>query len=243
MALMGRGAAAIWHNVRPEVEDDYNHWHCHEHVLERVSIPGFLRGRRYVAIDGEPRFFHFYETETLATLTSRPYLDRLDHPTPWTRRIGPEIRDNNRTLAEVVASFGHGLGAAILTARLSTGEGRGERLRGWLVDEVLPGLVGRPGIVGAHLLLGDAEASEMGTEEKALREEADAIADRVLLVEAIEPRFLEALRLAELSEASLGAAGASACTIGLYRLHFTLASDELGAVDRARPAGGAGGLA
>lgn len=231
MALMGRGAAAIWHNVRPEIEDDYNHWHCHEHVLERVSIPGFLRGRRYLAIDGEPRFFHFYETESLATLTSKPYLDRLDNPTPWTRRIGPEIRDNNRTLSEVVASFGHGLGAAILTARLSTGEGQGGRLEGWLVDAVLPGLVTRPGVVGAHLLRGDRAASETGTEEKALRETADEIADRVLLVEAIEPRFLEALRLAELSEASLSAEGASACTIGLYRLHFVLSCQEIGEVD------------
>ncbi len=227
MALMGGGAAAIWHNVRPEIEDDYNHWHCHEHVLERVGIPGFLRGRRCVAIDGEPRFFHFYETESLATLTSKPYLNRLDDPTPRTRRIGPEIRDNNRTLAEVVASFGHGLGAAILTLRLATAEGQGERLEGWLSNEILPDLVGRLGIVGAHLLRGDRQASETGTEEKALRETADEIADRVLLVEAIEPHFLEALRHAELSETALQAAGASHCTTGLYRLHFSLASDEI----------------
>ena len=67
MPLLGEGVAAIWHNVAPEVQDDYNHWHCYEHVPERVSIKGFLRGRRYVAIEGEPEFFHFYETETVAT--------------------------------------------------------------------------------------------------------------------------------------------------------------------------------
>ena len=82
MPLLGEGVAAIWHNVAPEVQDDYNHWHCYEHVPERVGIKGFLRGRRYVAIEGEPEFFHFYETETVATLTSEAYLTRLNNPTP-----------------------------------------------------------------------------------------------------------------------------------------------------------------
>ena len=56
MALLGEGVAAIWHDIAPEGEDDYHHWHCHEHVPERVSIPGFLRGRRYAGVSGTPRY-------------------------------------------------------------------------------------------------------------------------------------------------------------------------------------------
>jgi hypothetical protein len=104
-------------------------------------------------------------------------------------------------------------------------------LEGWLVGELLPELVTRSGLVGAHLLQGDRGASETQTEEKAMRETADEIADKVLLVEAIEPEFLEALRRAELSEAQLASAGARHAAIGLYRLHFLLASDELATTD------------
>ena len=74
MPLLGNGVAAIWHDIDAQSEPDYHHWHCHEHIPERVGIEGFLRGRRYVSVegglDGLPAFFHFYETESLATLTS-----------------------------------------------------------------------------------------------------------------------------------------------------------------------------
>ena len=118
MPLLGKGVAAIWHNVAPDIQPDYNHWHCSEHMLERVGIEGFLRGRRYDAINGRPQFFHFYETTTPAVLTSPAYMQRLNNPTPWTQRIGPHIKNNNRTLSQVVHSVGCGVGAAILTIRM-----------------------------------------------------------------------------------------------------------------------------
>ena len=119
MPLLGEGVAAIWHNVAADLQPDYNHWHCSEHVPERVSIDGILRGRRYDAINGTPQFFHFYETTTPEVLTSSAYLERLNNPTPWTQKIVPNIKDNNRTLSNVVNSVGHGVGAAILTARMA----------------------------------------------------------------------------------------------------------------------------
>jgi len=228
MPFLGKGVAAIWHNVDPAVQADYNDWHCHEHMRERVSIPGFLRGRRYVAIEAERQFFHFYETASLATLTSEAYLARLNDPTPWTRRIGPAIRDNNRTLATVAASHGVGGGAAILTLRLAAADGSDARLSAWLGDEVAPALVDRSGIVGAHLLRGDRQSSQVQTAEKAMRDKMDEVADWVFLVEAIEPEFLSPLRQGALADASLAGHGAPQTTAGLYRLHYTLDALELG---------------
>lgn len=227
MPFLGKGVAAIWHNVEAAVRSDYNDWHCHEHMRERVSIPGFLRGRRYVAIEAERQFFHFYETESLATLTSDAYLARLNDPTPWTRRIGPAIRDNNRTLSTVAASHGVGGGAAILTLRLAAADGGDARLSAWLGHELAPSLAGRSGIVGAHLLQGDKQSSQVQTAEKAMRDKADEVADWVYLVEAIEPEFLAPLRQDELADASLSAHGAAGVTAGLYRLHYTLDAVEL----------------
>jgi hypothetical protein len=50
MSLAGLGVVCIWHDLLPEARDEYHQWHNREHMPERVGIPGFRRGRRYVAI-------------------------------------------------------------------------------------------------------------------------------------------------------------------------------------------------
>ena len=226
MPLLGKGVAAIWHDIGADVEADYHHWHCHEHIPERVSVPGFLRGRRFAPVSGSPRFFHFYETETVATLTSEAYLTRLNDPTPWTQRVVPHFRNNNRTLGEVTASFGQGVGAAIMTIQCGPAPGQADALQGWLVGAMAE-WVGREGLIGAHLLRGDQDASNVQTEEKAMRGRADDVADWVIMVEALEAPYLEALRSSELSDANLAAQGAANVNAGLYRLHFVLHQDDM----------------
>ena len=54
MALAGLGAVAIWHDILASGHVNFYAWHGNEHMLERVTIPGFLRGRRYVSIKGAP---------------------------------------------------------------------------------------------------------------------------------------------------------------------------------------------
>ena len=108
MTLLGKAALVIWHDPAPGIESDYNEWHSKEHMFERVGIQGFRRGQRAVAISGAPKYFNFYEVDDLATLTGQPYLDRLNDPTPWTRRITPHMNNNSRTLCKVAASFGAG---------------------------------------------------------------------------------------------------------------------------------------
>ncbi|MBH69624.1 MAG: hypothetical protein CMM58_14810 [Rhodospirillaceae bacterium] len=228
MPLLGKGVAAIWHNVDAQFQDDYNHWHCFEHVPERVGIDGFLRGKRYVAIDGNPEFFHFYETKDVGTLSSNAYLDRLNNPTTWTRRIGPNIKDNNRTLSKVISSQGRGSGAAILTARLSADETRECNFFDWFSNTISPHLIKTPGIIAAHLLKADKLASQTETEEKAMRDRPDEIADWIIFVEGIEESPLKNLWTTDvLSEDSLLKNGAKTAAIGTYRLHFCLSAQDL----------------
>ena len=56
MALLGLGVFVAWHGITAGREVDYERWHSHEHMLERVGIPGFLRGRRYVTTADSPRY-------------------------------------------------------------------------------------------------------------------------------------------------------------------------------------------
>src|SRR6185295_2757368 len=73
MSLLGRALLAFSHDVTAGSEPDWTEWHDREHIPERLSIPGFLRLRRYVAVGAGPRFFYFYETESLDVLQSPAY--------------------------------------------------------------------------------------------------------------------------------------------------------------------------
>ena len=117
MSLAGKGAVAIWHDIAPEGRAEFYAWHGVEHMPERAAIPGFLRGRRYVAIEGRPEFFNLYETATPAVLTGPDYLARLDAPTPWTTATVRHFRDVARSLCDVAASNGTGQGGLIATWR------------------------------------------------------------------------------------------------------------------------------
>ncbi len=80
-------------------------------MLERVSVPGFLRRRRYAAYVGSHRYFTLYETETVETLVGGPYLERLHHPTPCTRWALPLFRNNKHAACRVTASLGQDVAA------------------------------------------------------------------------------------------------------------------------------------
>ena len=54
MALLGTGVLAIWNNIAPGWENEFLEWHVKEHIPERIGVKGFLRGRRYISVDGTP---------------------------------------------------------------------------------------------------------------------------------------------------------------------------------------------
>jgi hypothetical protein len=227
MSLLGKGAMVIWHDIAAGCESDYNEWHSKEHMLERVGVPGFRRGHRYQAISGSPKFLNLYEVEALATLTSQPYLDRLNHPTPWTQKTMGYFRNNNRTLCRVVATVGNGICADLLTIQLAAAPGRGEELGRWLALQV-SALIDRPGVLGAHYLEGDLAASRTETEEKRLRAGSDAIADRVVLVGGYDAEVLGEVRRSVLASAALVAQGAEALQqAAVYRLLHCITEPDL----------------
>jgi hypothetical protein len=229
MALLGKGALVIWHDPAPEIESDYNEWHSKEHMFERVGVPGFRRGQRAVAITGAPRYFNFYEVDDLTTLTSEPYLDRLNDPTSWTRRVSPHMHNNSRTLCRVAASFGTGGVPAFWTMILvSPTPGREAALRVWLTKDALPKLTLQPGILGAHLLEGEPTTSGQETVEKRLRADRNEFVDWVILVSGYESDALAAVRMAPLSDAGLAERGASSSQLrGIYRLVHCVTKADL----------------
>ena len=120
--LAGEAVIATWNGITPEGRDEFYAWHIQEHIPERVGIPGFRRGRRYVAVtpDTRPEFFTLYETDTMQVLQGVDYANRLNAPTPWTKSATAHFRDTARALARVLASEGPGMGGFLLTVRFDT---------------------------------------------------------------------------------------------------------------------------
>jgi len=113
-----QGILAIWNDCRAGREAEFESWFQGEHLLERLAVPGFLFGRRHQAISGACGYFNFYVVEQPAVLTSKPYLERLDHPTPMTRKVMSEIFINmNRTICHRTLRRGAFRGAYAVTAR------------------------------------------------------------------------------------------------------------------------------
>lgn len=226
MALWGQGVLAIWNDIDPQAEADFVAWHVAEHIPERVGLPGFLRGRRYIAVDGHPKYFNFYETEQAETLRSPQYLVRLNDPTPWTRRVVAHFRNTSRTICDVAASIGRGEGPWIEAIQLKSFEG--VVLHPKYKSETLPALAADPAICGVHLLRGCPTDTRADTAESKLRTARDEAAEWILLVEAIEEGSLRQLRATALSEPNLTANGAfKLIARGLYRLQFSLCHSEL----------------
>jgi hypothetical protein len=114
------GILAIWNDCERGREADFEEWYQHEHFHERIAVPGFLLGRRFEVISGSPRYFCFYLTQSPAVLTSPAYLERLDNPTPMTRKIMSDaFRDMSRTVCHRVARIGVMRGSAAVTMRFS----------------------------------------------------------------------------------------------------------------------------
>lgn len=114
------GILAIWNDCERGREAEFEEWYQHEHFHERIAVPGFLLGRRYEVISGSPRYFCIYLTQSPAVLTSKAYLERLDNPTPMTRRIMTDaFRDMSRTVCHRTLRLGAMRGAAAITLRFN----------------------------------------------------------------------------------------------------------------------------
>lgn len=184
MSLAGTGAVAIWHDIAPEGREEFYAWHGEEHMPERVGIPGFRRGRRYVAVQGGPEFFNLYETDAPAVVTGADYLARLNDPTPWTKSAVRHFRNVARSLCEVAASVGGGQGGLIATFRYALPDAAVASHRARLARDLVPGTAKERGIAGCHFLVADEAASAVETEEKKVRAEKNLVPRWIVLVES-----------------------------------------------------------
>ena len=220
MALAGSGAICIWNDITDEGRAEFYAWHLHEHMPERVAIPGFRRGRRYVALDAasRPEFFTLYETADPGVLTSAAYLARLNAPTPWTKKATQGFRSTSRALTRVHASLGPGAGGVLATLRFAVTAGREADITDLIATKALPAAAARAEVCGAHLCITNRDASAEKTAESRGRPDILAAPEWVALIEGCNDQPVREAAAEFVSGIAALLDGPPA--LGLYRVEY-----------------------
>jgi hypothetical protein len=175
------GFLAIWSDIPSEAETDYLHWLTREHIEERLAVPGFLGVRVFRArLDGIRRYLIIYDLQDGAVLASAPYLSRLNHPTPWSQRIMPQLSNFRRGGGRVLWKAGHGQGGFIAALTFEPGI---DLPRG------LEKLVAADRICTISCFQTDLGSSTIGTAEKHLRA-GDEIFAGLIVLEGLDEKAL-----------------------------------------------------
>ena len=76
--LAGDGAVAIWNGIAEAGRAEFYAWHLHEHMPERVGIPGFVRGRQASAdLNTDVQNFCNGESTAFEMLSQSDAVDKL----------------------------------------------------------------------------------------------------------------------------------------------------------------------
>jgi hypothetical protein len=209
------GILAIFNNVAPGREAEFEAWFQHEHLAERIAVPGFLLGRRHEAVSGAPRYFNFYVTTSAEVLKSPAYLERLDHPTPMTRTVMSEIfKDMIRTACHRVFRRGVLRGIGVVTVRF------GQRPDETILQATIERLIRDPAVAcGEIWRAADKREFPVSMEER-LRG-GDRRIEACLVVETLRAPDAEKIAASLASEFPK-------TEIGLYRLLCDIRAEGLG---------------
>jgi hypothetical protein len=179
----GQGLFVAWYDTDPSFQPELDRWHSKEHMLERVVLPGFRTGQRYTSLDEQWRYCVLYRADDVRTFVSKPYLQVLNNPTEWTRKMMPGIRNLNRSLCSIILDAGVGFGNILHTIQFSPSTTAVSDFLNWIDDAAIPEVLAEPGAVRLTLAIADRAVSQTKTKEQTLRAQPDMVSDWVLLVE------------------------------------------------------------
>ena len=190
---------ALWNDFDPARDAEYECWHTFEHVPERVGIPGFLSGRRYVARERERgALLHAVRAREPGGARRARVRRRRRAADRVVASMRPSFRNFLRSPCATLFSAGLGLAGSIATFRF--GVTRPVHDSGAAATVLAPFLESA-GTTALHLGRVDTTAT-FPVSSTASPGPAEGAAQYVLLVEAIErseldraaPLIAEALR-------------------------------------------------
>ena len=79
----GMGLQAIWVDVSPNDEEEFNRWCNEAYLAEMLTMPGVLSGGHYVAHRGAPRHMVAFELECPEVVTTEGFRSLKNTPAQW----------------------------------------------------------------------------------------------------------------------------------------------------------------
>ena len=132
-----------------DLEAEFNAWYDTEHIPERLSAPGFLGARRWVARQAETKYLALYDLESPAALETEAYRKMSgDYNTEWTRRITSQVSSFTRRVYEQIwPGQAQALpdAGALLAVAIEPEPGYEDELNAWYAEEHIGRLLKVPG--------------------------------------------------------------------------------------------------
>ena len=158
MPIAGKGMLLTSMDVDAAHEADFNRWYDREHLEERVAIDGFIEARRYVAVEGSPKYLSLYSTETFEVLESPAYRKALANQTAWSKENIARFKNMIRGVARITLSHGKGRGAVLGIVRVRPVDGGHDKLREALRTALDP--QSTDGLISMHVIENDPVLSK-----------------------------------------------------------------------------------
>ena len=220
MPIAGKGMLLTSMDIDAAHEAEFNRWYDREHLEERVAIDGFLEARRYVALDGKPKYLSLYSTATFEVLDSPAYRTALANQTAWSKANIARFKNMIRAVARITIGRGEGRGAALGIIRLRPPAGGEDKLRDALRDQLDPAKL--DGIISMHLIESDPALSRPITDNPSASD--PGAADWFLLIDGTNVNVIPACATRFTDNVALKPLVISS---GIYHLMWDLAKSDL----------------
>ena len=209
-------------DIAAEDEPAFKRWYNQEHMRDRVlGLPGFRRGRRFVAERGEPKYLALYEAVDGDVFRSEAYVSLIQDPDPNSRHFVTRFQNTIRTIGRLRVSIGEAEGAILGVLPLSFPAGGGG-IDDAAICHSLTGLLQDGIIIAAHILERDPSAQSVSASRHV--RQGDRTFDAVVLLEASDIADIDA------ADRTLAAeAWASDCSPPIiFRLLYRVSPDRTG---------------
>jgi hypothetical protein len=78
-------------DVPAHVEEEFNDWYNTVYIPNYLTVPGVIRARRFLAVEGQPKYLTVYEFEH-AEVSETDAWKKARESNPWSARIRPFMR-------------------------------------------------------------------------------------------------------------------------------------------------------
>jgi hypothetical protein len=105
---LGKALLLVTADFDPDSEAGINQWFNEEHVPERVLCPGFIWARRYVNVEGTPKYANLYGLESADVLNSEPYLALRERSDWYKRTVAGHMKTTRSVYTDITPQIPDG---------------------------------------------------------------------------------------------------------------------------------------